>query len=777
MQNPSKRRLLALTASLLAMSLAAQARAGDAAAADGSNATSAGAEGVEVTNVIVTAERGAAATTAPTKASLDQVQPESIISHNFIERATPETGGWTTVVLIAPSVSGISSNGGGIGDYNVVQMRGFHDGQFNVTYDGIAFGDTNDPTHHGADYFPSSTIGAAVVDRGPGAAGDLGQENYGGAIHFFSPTVSDTMGIVQKATYGSFNTLASVTTLNTGTQALLGGGKLLLNFDERTSNGELSLSGGSQYNQMAKFILPIGDKLVLTLYGAHEWTRFNFEDSSGPGETWQQVQLYGKNFFLTNIPTDEHYTGYNYERKQTDFEYADLKYQATSSLSAEDQLYTYYYSNKTLSTNDLTGLVGGPNTSPPMAKGANPNDIGGYTKLNQYRVEGNIVRINQDWSWGTLKIGGLVEGSDTKRDNEFLDFTTGQTPDNKFTPPTYPFTTNDKLLESSNWFQGQIFADFNWRPTDSLTISPGIKYVSFTRDVNAAHENVGGGSKNQPLVTSNTYSSPVYFLTANYKLRPDWSVYAQYATSFLIPSLSDLYVTGANLQSLKPAKTENYQAGTVFTHGDITVDADVYRIKGSNIELPCNIPNTTPGLPPFASFCNIGSAEYSGFEGEGAYAFDFGLTLFVNGSLNSSKTLGATAGEVPNAPEWTDAAGAIYTHGPWQASLTYKQVGSYVEYNPITGTACAGTGNVCTIRLPAYDTLNGAVGYDFGHFQMKLQGFNLLDRRQITSFTPGGNACGLYTAVDSAQCGGGRDTSIYTFQSGRELSVTLIAKF
>ena len=108
--------------------------------------------------------------------------------------------------MIAPSVAGITSNGGGIGDYNVITMRGFPDGEFNVTFDGIAFGDTNNPTHHGADYFPASTIGAAVVDRGPGAAGDLGQANFGGAIHFFSPTLTDKFGVTQKLTYGSFNT-------------------------------------------------------------------------------------------------------------------------------------------------------------------------------------------------------------------------------------------------------------------------------------------------------------------------------------------------------------------------------------------------------------------------------------------------------------------------------------------------------------------------------------------------------------------------------------------
>ena len=768
---------LALAGSILAVAAASQALAADADAANPGGG--AGAEGTEVASVVVTAERNKAAEMAPSKGSLDETQPEAIITHQFIEEVTPEAGGWTTVLTIAPSISGITSNGGGIGDYNVVTMRGFQDGQFNLTYDGIAFGDTNDPTHHGADYWPTSTIGAAVVDRGPGAAGDLGQANFGGAIHFFSPTVSDSFGLVQKLTYGSFSTEAAVTTINTGAISQLGGGKLLLNFDERASDGELSHSGGHQYNQMGKFVLPIGSKAVLTLFAAHETSNFNFEDSEGPGETWQQVLDYGKNFSMTAIPTDEHYYGYNYERKETDFEYIDLKDQLAPSLSAENQAYTYYYSNMTISSNDLTGLVGGVNTSPPMAAGANPSDIGGYDKLNRYRVFGDVVRLNQDWSFGTLKVGGIVETSSTQRHNCFLDLTTG-TLDNKFTPPKFPFTTNCKLLEDSSWLQGQVFADFNWRPTDNLTISPGFKYVDFTRNVNAAHENVGGAAtKNEALVASNTYTSPLYFLTANYRIQPDWAVYAQFATSFLTPSLSALYVSGVSLQDLKPETTTNYQAGTVFTHGAITADADVYLIEATNLEVSCAVPDPTTGNPAAttAGFCNAGKARYSGVEGEAAYAFDFGLSLFANGSLNHAEQLANAANpgagiaanpqqELANATKWTGAIGAIFNHGPWQWSLTDKQSGPFVQYNTVSGTQY-------TFKLPGYNSFDAAVAYDFGHFKVKLQAFNLLDKRSISSFTPAGNDKTLYAATDA----GAPDTSIYTFQAGRQLEATLIAKF
>src|SRR5579863_4257889 len=73
--------------------------------------TGAGAEGTEVQGVIVTAEKNQAAAMAPSKASLAQTQPEAIISHTYIEQVTPELGGWTTVVTVAPSMAGISLNG------------------------------------------------------------------------------------------------------------------------------------------------------------------------------------------------------------------------------------------------------------------------------------------------------------------------------------------------------------------------------------------------------------------------------------------------------------------------------------------------------------------------------------------------------------------------------------------------------------------------------------------------------------------------------------------
>jgi iron complex outermembrane receptor protein len=760
------------TALALAVALGATgAQAADGAGAAAGDAappkamTGAGAEGTDVTAVIVTAESNKAAADAPSKAPLTEMQPESIVSNAFIRLATPELGDWTSVASIAPSVSGITSNGGGIGEYNKLTLRGFQDGQFNLTFDGIAFGDTNDPTHHSASYFPASTLQAVVVDRGPGAAGDLGQANLGGAIHFFSLDPTDERHLEERLTAGSYSTQASVTTVNTG--VLPTGGKLVVNLDFRRSDGELSQSGGYAANEMFKYVQPLGDKWNLTVFSAVEQTKFNLGDA-GPGETWQQEQLYGKDFALNRLPGDEHNYKYNYEYKGTDFEYIDLKGAFTPTITAENQAYTYFYENKTTAANDLTGLIGGPNTSPPNITSApqSASDIGGYDKLNEYRVVGDIVRVNDDFGFGTLKAGALVEHSSTNRHNLFRDFTTG-TADDKFHPPSFPFTTNAKLQENSKWDQYQVFADFEWRPMDNLTIQPGVKYVNFERDVNAADESTAGGSKNQPLVGSNTYAKTLEFLTANYRITHDWSVYAQAATGFLVPSLSALYVSGVNLQSLRPQESVSYQTGTVYTHGQFTADADVYRVDVTDLVVACNVadPNAGNSAATAAGFCNVGKGRYTGVEGEAAYAAPFGVTFFVNGSINAAKQLqtaadpaqgiaAAPAETLANAPKFTAAAGAIYHYQNWAASLTYKRSGQYVA--TYTGGQA--------VELPGYDSIDASVRYDFDRYWVKLQGFNLANNRAITSFS----GATLFSV---------KDPGLYLYQAGQTIEFTIGAKF
>ncbi|HEX4179953.1 MAG TPA: TonB-dependent receptor [Caulobacteraceae bacterium] len=725
--------------------VAAASQAGLAHAASGDVKTATGTEGASVTEVVVTAERNTASTIAPSKASLLETQPQSIITHQYIEQATPEAGDYTTAILIAPSIAGVSSNGGGVGDTNTSTLRGFQDGQYNITYDGIAFGDANDTTHHPAAFFPSSTIGAAVVDRGPGAAGDLGQANFGGAVHLFSPTVSDTFGASQKVSYGSFNTQSYVTRIQTGAISQLNGAKLYLGLDERSSDGELSYARGEAFNQTAKIVVPITSNLEVTGFTSFNYTRY-FQDDNGAGmgmgQTLQQLQAYGKNFQLNNNPFDEHYFGYNQVKKHTDFNYIDLKWNAGGGLTVEDQLYDYYYQNKTVSaqnSNDPVNPTFAPAVSPSSAAvdsgsvAANPTDIGGYHKLNQYQTFGDIFRINQDFGFGTARVGGLVESSWAHRFIYNYDLTTGKPDDGApgiVTPLASPNTSYD---EPSHWFQYQLFADFQYRPTDALTITPGIKYLNYTRYIDA-YETLG--SDGFAVDGHKTYTKPLYFLTLNYKLTADWSVYAQAASAFLVPPIKTLgkFPNSLNASSL-PEQTWTYQAGTVYTAGAVTADFDGYVIRATDVLVSSSA---------CQCFLNAGKGDYSGIETEGAYNFGHGFTAFANGSINvaNNPTPGAPTKPFSNAPKGTAAGGLIYRQGPWFGTVSYKLVGPQIGSDGATD-------------IKSYSTTDASISYDFGRFKLKVAGTNLFDNRSLTDF----------------------DGAYYVFQVGRQIEGTIEAKF
>ena len=84
----------------------------------------------------------------------------------YIRNYTSPVSDYSQVLQMAPGTFSISANGPGLGDTKTF-FRGFKDGQYSMTYDGIPFNDTNDPTHHSWVFFPSQTIGSTVFERSP----------------------------------------------------------------------------------------------------------------------------------------------------------------------------------------------------------------------------------------------------------------------------------------------------------------------------------------------------------------------------------------------------------------------------------------------------------------------------------------------------------------------------------------------------------------------------------------------------------------------------------
>jgi iron complex outermembrane receptor protein len=716
---------------------AAEGAAAAAAVADDAPPAEKADYGTRVEELTVTGT-APVASAAPVKASLEATQPQAILTREAIDQFVPQTGDFTTIVLLAPSVSGVAGNGPGFSESKAT-LRGFKDGEYNVTYDGIPFGDTNDPTHHSTSFFPAATIGAVVVDRGPGQAGQLGTANFGGSINLFSPEVTEERGGSLTATGGTWNSFQGVARLNTGTIDALHGTRAAINLSALRTDGYLTESDAKGANAMVRIVVPIVDTWSATLYSTYNYTTIFQNDNIGP--TLAQIQKFGKDFGLNNDPTSPFFKDYNTVKKHTSLSYLRVAGDLTPSTHVENTDYTYYYSNHTLSPLDTTGTAAPSKTLPA-------GHIPGYTKLNYYHVYGDILRVTQDTPFGAVKAGVLVETSKTKRSRYDYDlFNNG--PDLREKCPTLSpgvvcnrgAASNVNYVQASDWDQYQPFVDVEWKVLDNLTVTPGLKYVHFKRHVDTP-VNQGSGTA---LDASATFTKTLYFLTGNYKVQENWSVYAQYATGFLIPALATLQQQKPKPDDLQPQESKNYQLGTVFHGGRVTLDADVYYIDFKNKQQSIALPGTGETV-----FYNLGGAVYKGIEAQATVEVSSDVFVFANGSLNSAKAAGGTTSiagttvtitggkQIANAPKSTAALGLIWKPGDWSLSATEKYVGEQ----------WGAEGEPSAFRVAPYSQVDLTVVYNLDRWRLEAAVYNLFDSKRLTKISQGGKVFNTLSVTD-----------------------------
>jgi len=98
-------------------------------------------------SVTVEAVVSLAAQLAPSGNTLDATSAKTEITGQFIRNFTSPLSDFNEVIQMAPGTYSVNSNGVGLGQGKTF-FRGFKDGNYSMTFDGIPFQDTNDPTHH-----------------------------------------------------------------------------------------------------------------------------------------------------------------------------------------------------------------------------------------------------------------------------------------------------------------------------------------------------------------------------------------------------------------------------------------------------------------------------------------------------------------------------------------------------------------------------------------------------------------------------------------------------
>lgn len=109
----------------------------------GGDASASGDEPVRLDEMEVFTSPTSAQTQAITESNLYTLEPQSLISAQTINNQIAPTADYATIANLAPSIVNIETEGPGLSESKMLSMRGFQDGQFNVTYDGIPFGDAN----------------------------------------------------------------------------------------------------------------------------------------------------------------------------------------------------------------------------------------------------------------------------------------------------------------------------------------------------------------------------------------------------------------------------------------------------------------------------------------------------------------------------------------------------------------------------------------------------------------------------------------------------------
>ena len=626
--------------------------------------------------------------------SLDTESAQSLISSEFIKNFTPATTDFSELINIAPGTISYNPNGVGLGQ-GTMYFRGFVDGDYNITWDGIPFNDSNNPTHHSWVFFPGPWVGSVDFDRSPGSASTIGQATYGGSINLLSPDMPTEQSAEPQVSYGSFNTLLIDGRYNTG---MIGPHKNIgvsVDVHRMTSDGFQTNNYLERNAGDIKVLYKLSDRTTITGYSG---VVHLFGNAPNVSAYRAQIDAYGWNYMMeTNDPTSAFYKNYNLNTVPTDFEYVGVHSTLNHGWNVDVKPYTYsyynaqYYAND--SPNDTTGLATGPNGTSGWITEANcaiaVNDASGKVppcaidKLNSYRKYGETSTVSQTSKYGVFRTGLWYEWGTS----------------NRYQIPSDPITHQDDALPNfhENYWTTSVnpFVEYEWHATKKLTVTVGDKYAYYNLAFKQFADNgkvVGNlcspSGVCAPYVSSSSGSGAnLPSAQANYHLTNYWSVYGQFGQGDQIPPTSDFDVSGGGKAVNgfpTPQLATTYQGGTVLKLNRFTMDADFYHVKFQNNYI--SYVDNQIGTPNYGlNVYYLGPDSFTqGFEAEINAALGYGLNLYANGTVGKAnyEGTGVPSGlNVADTPSYTQELGLTYQAHGMDLGVIEKRVGDYYDDN------------------------------------------------------------------------------------------------
>lgn len=634
-----------------------------------------------------------AADTAPQGNTLDTFAARTEITSAVIQNFMAPVADFAEVIQQAPGTFSTNPNGIGLGQGKSF-FRGFSDGQYTLTFDGIPFEDTNSPTHHSWASFPSQWISSTDFDRSPGLPSSFGPTNFGGSINLKSPELQADPDIRGTFTYGSFNTKLYSLDFESG---LLGRKKedaVLVNINALYSDGYQTYNNQKRNAGYGKYQHRFNANSTLSLYSGVVVISNNTPNTTTP--TRAQVAAFGDNYLQDNTPTcttvtvncpvangspDPYYYKYNTYHVQTDFEYAAYVADLGNGWHFDTKAYTTRYWNKQFYQSGSTVTL----------TAAKPS---GVDKLNGYRHAGDTAILSWESKWGVFRTGVWYDWAYTDR---------YQIPSNILTQVDTPLPSFHEHFTTQTF---QPFAEYEWHATKRFTITAGFKAADYQMRLNQYQDNgktvgcLGGTLSSYPSTAGIwagapeciggaaftehkvNYNSWLPTIAARYRIWKQWSTYAEFAEGSVIPVSSVFDVPGGNvLTPPKPTVAKTYQAGSVLKLNRFTLDMDAYFVHFQN---------------GYASYTDVATGEpvfyptppsnTRGIEFESHYAIGWGFSIYGNATFGSAKYQEEPnylyGGRwVANTPRNVQGLSGLYQHRNMDFGITLKRVGQYYQDN------------------------------------------------------------------------------------------------
>ena len=234
-----------------------------------------------------------------------------------------------------------------------------------------------------------------------------------------------------------------------------------------------------------------------------------------------------------------------------------------------------------------------------------------------------------------------------------------------------------------------LFTQYQWQASESIEISPGIRYTRAEADLGRFYDGAGVIQPSQ----SEAWDSVVGSVRALLRLDADWSLFGGISQAFRAPNLDDLTgnltsksgSTALGSTNVDPEKFLTYETGVRQVSEDFTLEASVFYTDVD--DLITAVPVAAGSSTTIAT--NASQGYVYGVELEGAWRFHpqwtlSGFAAWQDGRLEEPEFIGGPVDDQPMtrllpvtgslALRWTEEDGRFWVEGRLFGAATEDRI-------------------------------------------------------------------------------------------------------